>query len=356
MRLLRFIIFINVTVFAVSFGLSAAIARNFTIALLVATVGTVASSLGSTAIYKRRLLEQRAHRNSLYAQIEDLEQEEEQIYHSLYEANVTKQEIEGSVQALQSEYERLRLRVSELYNQRSVLHQNLTVLKKQHQQQVEPLQKLQQQIQFLETRQTQVKHSLEVKTTEVQQTETRLNALKHEIQRAQNELETQNKQREEQRDRIFLLDLKKQELEQQIQQIQGQLEETTFEASPVQSWSSNQVTERFNLISLLPQEWLDIINFMEQLNDLEKEIFQAILEKSEKQLKEIADRHTTMPEVLIESLNERALNIWGDILFVKSSNSTIPEFNEECKQILEEPIQLELKKVFKLFLNCKLET
>lgn len=351
MRLLRFIIFISVIVFAVSFGLSAAIARSFAIALLVATVGTVASSLGSAAIYKRRSIEQRATRNSLYAQIEDLEQEEEQIYHSLYEANITKQEIEGSLQALQSEYERLRLRVAELHNQRTLLHQNLAAIEQQYQQQAEPLQKLQQQIQFLETRQTQVKHSLEVKTTEVQQTETRLNALKRELETSRNQLDAQNEQREEQRDRIFLLERKRQELEEQIQQLQGKVEGTAVEGTAVEAISTRtrsqeRTTQSLNLVDLLPAEWVDIFNFINQLDDLEKEIFQAILEKDENQLKQIADRRTTMPEVLLESLNEKALDILGDTLFIGNSNSIIPHFHEEYAQIFEQPLQINLKNIF----------
>ncbi|MDY7016358.1 MAG: hypothetical protein SVX43_22720, partial [Cyanobacteriota bacterium] len=61
----------------------------------------------------------------------------------------------------------------------------------------------------------------------------------------------------------------------------------------------------------------------------------------------IADRCTTMPGVLIESLNERALGILGDTLFIGSSDSIIPEFHEEYAQILAQSLQIELKSLFR---------
>lgn len=343
MRLVRFVIFIHVIVFGVSFALTAAIARNTQLAFLTGIVSVIASYAGGTTLYKRRLLEMRSLRNSLYNQIQDLEQEEEQIYHSLYEATVNKQEIEGSIQALQYEYERVRLRVSELHNQRSLLYQNLVELKKQQQQQVEPLQKLQKHIQFLEHRQTQVKHSLEIKTTEVQQAETKLTALKLEIEALQNQLSSRDRQQEEIGDRTFLLERQKQELEQSVQKLQAQLQSSS-ESDPVEREAgTNNENNGNGLTPLLPKEWLDLVKFIDNLSDLEKQTFRAIIEQNEAQLKEIADRHATMPEVLIESLNETAINTLGDTLFIGGSSSMIPEFHEEYVQFLLKPVQLEFK-------------
>jgi chromosome segregation ATPase len=345
MRLVRFIIFINVVIFGVSFGLVTWIAGSVKIGFFAGTIAVVTSYAGTAVLNKRRLLEQRSLRNSLYNQIQDLEQEEEQLYHSLYEASITKQEIEGSVQALQAEYERLRLRVVELHNQRSLMHQNLVELKRQHQQHKEPLQKLQKQINFLEQRQTQVKHSLELKTTEVQQAETKLNVLRLEIQELQNNLVARTQKQEEIDGTTFLLKQEKRELEQKIQELQEQLQSVTSIRTFEEAIAAETLPNCCESISFLPKEWRALVPFIQGLSDLEKEAFLAIVEQSEEKLKQIADRQTTMPEVLIESLNETAIDILGDTLFVSGGSSIVPEFHEEYGQLLLEPIQLKFKDI-----------
>lgn len=343
MKFFRFTIVIGIIVFIVSFGLTIAIARNPQLAFLSASLSVIASYIGGTLLYKRRLLEQRNLRNSLYSQIEDLEQEEEQLYHSLYEATATQQNLEAHIHALQYESERLRLRVAELHNQRSLMHESLIQLKKERQEQVEPLHQLQKQIQFLEQRQTQVKHSLEIKTTEVQQAETKLGALKLEIETLQNQLDSRSKQEEEIGDRTFLLDRKRQELEQQVRQLQEHLQNGTAVATQPSPNEPKESQIPAQLTPLLPQEWFDLLAFINGLSDLEKQTFEAIIDRDEQRLKEIADRHTTMPEVLIESLNESALNILGDTLLLGGNGSLIPEFHEEYLKFLQQPIQLHFK-------------
>ncbi|MBD2576445.1 tellurite resistance TerB C-terminal domain-containing protein [Oscillatoria sp. FACHB-1406] len=343
MKFFRFTIVIGVVIFIVSFGVTIAIARNSQLAFLSASLSVIASYIGGTFFYKRRLLEQRTLRNSLYNQIEELEQEEEQLYHSLYEATATQQNLEAHIHALQYESERLRLRVAELHNQRSLLHESLVQLKKEHQEQVEPLHQLQKQIQFLEQRQTQVKHSLEIKTTEVQQAETRLGALKLEIETLQNQLNNRSKQEEEIGDRTFLLERKRQELEQQVRQLQERLQNGTAVATQESADEAKESNIPAQLTPLLPKEWFDLLTFIDGLSDLEKETFEAIIDRDEQRLKEIADRHTTMPEVLIESLNESALSILGDTLLMGGNGSLIPEFHEEYSNFLKQPVQLHFK-------------
>ncbi len=77
--------------------------------------------------------------------------------------------------------------------------------------------------------------------------------------------------------------------------------------------------------------------------------FKAILEKDAATLKRIADKKSTMPEVLIESINEIALNTFGDTLLVSGGISVLPEIHEAHSYIFTEPIIL----YFKDLLNYK---
>ncbi|HEY9742041.1 MAG TPA: tellurite resistance TerB C-terminal domain-containing protein, partial [Coleofasciculaceae cyanobacterium] len=60
-------------------------------------------------------------------------------------------------------------------------------------------------------------------------------------------------------------------------------------------------------------------------------------------LKKIADKKATMPEVLIESINEKAIHSFGDTLFMSGSASVIPEVYEEYIPIFVKPITIYFK-------------
>ncbi|HAJ59637.1 MAG TPA: hypothetical protein DCP31_10500 [Cyanobacteria bacterium UBA8543] len=71
----------------------------------------------------------------------------------------------------------------------------------------------------------------------------------------------------------------------------------------------------------LPDEWTE---FRLQLADYEFLVLKAIAEQDNPSgvIKKIAQEHLTMPEVLIDSINERAMDAIGDLIIDSGSSST----------------------------------
>lgn len=409
---------------SVSFLLGLLLNRDLPKALLTGGITIPAAYVGSAIADRRRIYQEKLVKGSLQLQIQELEQEETQLYHSLAAATATRQEIEASINALQSERSLLLNRVSELHIQRNELYRELSDFQKQKQQEEVEFYSLQIQLQQLDKQQTEINQSLSGKTFQLQQTETRLNRLKNELEQLQEQISEQQKQQEKLHPNLAQLEKRKQNLEgeaydlqtqiQVLQQRQDQLKQalaplqeqqqeveasllagkvkldqligqiaekrkqqkklskelanlenrkqqlevasdnlqTQIQEIDIQkniiSQSTNQGVE--NVVSIfLPEEWREWLNFIQQLNDYEQMAFKAILEKDAATLKQIADKKSTMPEVLIESINEIALNTFGDTLLVSGGISVLPEIHEDYSYIFTEPIIL----YFKDLLNYK---
>ena len=131
---------------------------------------------------------------------------------------------------------------------------------------------------------------------------------------------------------------KKQELEDSLvatDQKREQLQQQMREFSEAKSLS--EAPNYLNKMQFLPNEWLEWLDFYQQLNCEERDVLKAILSQDETTLKQIADQKATMTEVLIDSLNENAINTLGDTVFIRSSNSIIPDVYEEYSHILLKP-------------------
>ncbi|MEW6495200.1 MAG: tellurite resistance TerB C-terminal domain-containing protein [Cyanobacteriota bacterium] len=409
---------------SVSFLLGLLINRDLPKALLTAGITAPAAYVGSAIADRRRIYQEKLLKSSLQLQIQELEEEETQLYHSLAAATATRQEIEASINALQSERSLLLNRVSELHIQRNELYRDLSDFQKQKQEEEVGFYALQTQLQQLEKQQAEINQSLSGKTFQLQKTETRLNRLKNELEHLQDQISEQQKQQEQLHPNLALLERRKQNLEgeaydlqtqiQVLQQRQDQLKQALaplqeqqqeVEASLLagkvkldqligqiaekrkqqkklskelanlenrkqqlevasdnlqtqiqeidtqENVTSQTITQGFeNVVSIfLPEEWREWLGFIQQLNDDEQRAFKAILEKDAATLKRIADKQSTMPEVLIESINEIALNTFGDTLLVSGGASVIPEIHEDYSYIFKEPIIL----YFKDLLNYK---
>ena len=58
-----------------------------------------------------------------------------------------------------------------------------------------------------------------------------------------------------------------------------------------------------------------------------------------------------MTEVLIEAINETALNIFGDTLFVSNGSAILPDIYEDYASIFQDPIPLYFKDLLGLYEN-----
>ncbi len=87
----------------------------------------------------------------------------------------------------------------------------------------------------------------------------------------------------------------------------------------------------------LSKEWAD---FLESLPDYEIQVLKIILKqvKVKSAIKKIAEKNITMPNLLIDSINERAADTIGELII--STSNDIPEIYEEYKENVQEMIAI----------------
>ncbi|MEM9538274.1 MAG: tellurite resistance TerB C-terminal domain-containing protein [Cyanobacteria bacterium P01_E01_bin.42] len=371
--------------FGSGFGLAWLVHRDTTAAAITGAIALPASYAGAIAAQLHWNKHEKRLRNALRYQIQSLTEQRQQLYGAISAALATQQEVQASVQALNLERTRLLDRVSELHQQRNALYQEIQERMERSQETETPdvyrpparLQPSYREPSF-KTEAT-INRAFFSKTIQLQETESRLQQLNGELEKLQTLLLDRQEERDLVRQQVFQLQEQKKQLEgsiqdaqvklKHLQQIQEQfaislssleqekqdldliLEEKRDRVEQlqkeIQSLENNKPKAKAKPKSSkngrkpvkttlnLPPEWLD---FTQELNDNEKAALKAILEKDEQQLKAVVNRQATMPEVLIESLNEKALNTLGDTLFTSNSGVGIPEIHEEYASTIAEPI------------------
>ena len=358
--------------FGISFILGLLAQRNLAKALLTGGITIPACYSAATVVNRRRRQQEKQTHYSLSSQIQLLERKETQLYQTLASAADIKQELEASVHALQVERNQLLYRVSELHCQRNGLYRELHTLQQQQQQQQQSFYSQQTQLQQLEKQKLELDQTLHLQTTQIRPIETRIRSLKTEFDR----IETQIKEKQAQQQQLDLslaslahqkqylfaeiqelreaqkaleeiqhelkftvssLTHKKQELEDNLvaSQKREQLQQQMAEHSKTESLV--EASNHLDKMPFLPKEWLEWLDFYQQLNCEDRDVLKAILSQDETSLKQIADQKATMTEVLIDSLNENAINTLGDTVFIRSSDSIIPDIYEEYSHILLKP-------------------
>ena len=359
--------------FGISFILGLLAQRNLAKALLTGVITVPACYSAASVVNRRRRQQEKQTHYSLSSQIQLLERKETQLYQTLASAADIKQELEASIHALQVERNQLLHRVSELHCQRNGLYRELHTLQQQQQQQQQNVYSKQTQLQQLEKQKLELEQTLHLQTTQIRPVETRIRSLKSEF----SQIEAQISERQAQKQQLDLslasLVHQKQHLSAEIQELreaQKALEEIQHElkftvsflthkkqelednlvatgqkrekvqqqmTEPSKTESLVEASNHLDRMPFLPKEWLEWLDFYQQLNQEDRSVLKAILTQDETTLKQIADQKATMTEVLIDSLNENAINTLGDTVFVRSSNSIIPDIYEEYSHILLKP-------------------
>lgn len=348
--------------FGVSFCLGLIASQDFGKAFFTGVITIPATYAGAVIIHKQRLDREKRFRNSLVHQVQELEVYKEDINQYLVDALSEEQGLEASINNLKSELNYLRSQVSDAYNQRKSISWELVGFQEQKQQKLIELSHIQAQINTLDTQINQLNQVISTKNAEVRKAETDLNFIKSEMRQLP--------------DKIVELEKNKQALEQDILNIQSQksllleeenqtrqslaffnLELTQLKAqakpqneqqgsqqelSILRKEKSQLEAEVEHLKSrkkssskqaslqqpVLSQEWL---NFINQLPDYGIKVIQAIAEtgNSMPTLKTIAEENLTMPELLVDSINNCAIDTIGDCIIEPGSISIPPVIAQE---------------------------
>ncbi len=349
--------------FFVSLGLGSLFGQPLSATLLSATIAMIAGYLGATIAERRRIQKERRLRHSLHLQIQELEAQQEEIYQDISVAIATQRQAQSQIQALEYERKTLLDRVSELHIQRNELRRDVAQLFEKRQAKSDT------------TKGTQNNRDLSKKIVEE---ETRLNLLKSESLQLNSQVRRYRQQEREIQQKLVHLSRNCQELELGnllLQRQQETLQRTVLKLKSEQQKLQTEIAAKktqietfdrqFKIIDLeeyvaetetdnqetnqldLPEECQEWLDFIECLELEQKKIFKILLEQDEIALKEIADQQATMPEVLIDSLNELALENLGDTIFTGSNHSIIPEIHQEYAAILNQKIIIYLQDLLK---------
>ena len=354
-------ILLGAVAFSVSFCVTLVVNRDIKPAFFTGLITVPATYTATVIVNRRRINHGKMLIESLQNQILELEEYKTDLSQFVYEALAEEQEVEASINALQSELDHLRTKLSEGYNHRKQQNWDLYILQNQKQQQEAEIYLLDTQINNLETQlqqTTQNFNQLESdKQLELQKIASNIEYLKLEYDKLQSQLQEKTGEKEniEQNLKIFnnqknqLIEEKRtlqaniNFLQVELRQLQVQVIEKQNEKKALEQGLSHFEEQRRQLVeglhnlkvqttpSLpplpqeqipeLPDEWTE---FRLQLADYEFLVLKAIAEQDNPSgvIKKIAQEHLTMPEVLIDSINERAMDTIGDLIIDSGSSSS----------------------------------
>lgn len=300
--------------------------------------------LSTFALQKKQLESEFIH---LKDEIKNIEKSKEEANKSFTNISAEKRRLELNCNVSKSEITQLHAKIGELLQEREELENNLTLLNRLKPQLEEKLYELRVQVQELESEQNKQKQNLSSKNQERERLEADLKLLvtqKQEEKQQLQELQQQTSLLQEERDL----------LQSQVWELLQQLENLNQEPSVIPA-KSEEETEEFPFSDLieaiaieptettenkseeLSQEWKEL---QQSLPEYEIQVLKALLEeeKPNSAIKKIAEEQITMPNLLIDSINERARDIIGELII--STNNEIPEIYAEYQQNIQRLIAI----------------
>jgi phage shock protein A len=269
--------------------------------------------------------------------IKDLEREEAELNLSINTTIAAKQRAEVHLTTLQTELNQFQAQVAEQRSRKEQLLQEIAALAEQKQQLTTQLAQLEEQVRSLDHYRSELHHFIDAAEPKRQQVETGSQSLQTAIAQLQQQigslhrelshLEGQILERRGQKDQLdqelFTLQEQRRDLEERPVRSfssawQGALPQTlsSHQPSPNQPDPSAPIQIDLRSSGLAP-EWGQ---FLAQLPQYEFQALRAIAQEKNpaSQLKQIAEAHLTMPELLVDAINERALETLGDIILEPS--------------------------------------
>ena len=329
-------ILLSSVAFSVSFFIGLVANRDFGKALLTGVI-TVPATYAGTLVVENK---QRKQKNFLLNEIQAIDGERQDLEEHLY--------------YLQSSLNQLNLQVTERHNQRDVLNREIANLGAYRHQLEDQGFILQTQVQVLETQKSELNQSLLAVTAEKQKTELSLSSLRSDLSKMQAQFTENQKEKsvleqeitnlkkqkrplqseaENLQTQIQAFELQKAELNQSLLSLQLELRQLQFQIYEIKQpkEKSRQKTlfrETKTKLEEIPSEWAEL---KARLSDDDIQILKAILEQNNPSaiIKKIAEQNITMPQLLIDAINELAMDTIGDLIIEPGSVSVPPAIAQE---------------------------
>lgn len=316
------------------------------------------------------------------SRLQELERQEVELNRSLSATLAAKQRSEAALETLQKELDHTKTQILDLRATKEALTQEIAALTEQKQQLTQETTQLQAQTQEMERYRSELNQFLVNAEPRRQQVETSSKTLQGAIEQLQLQISSLHLELGQLENQILERRTQKDKLDQEITNLKGK--KTQLQTSspapaapnisepalpqetvtPVRNGSSKKRIQlpgeasrtgfqpgaptvpeptppskpQANFPPELPADWME---FMVQLPEPEMQALKAIAEQRNPSgvIKKIAESTLTMPELLIDALNERALETIGDIIVDPGSGSTPPTIAAEHREAVRHLIQ-----------------
>ncbi|MBW4635152.1 MAG: hypothetical protein KME30_25625 [Iphinoe sp. HA4291-MV1] len=297
----------------------------------------------STYVIEKKQLE--AKINYLQNELHALDQSKVELNNTFSALTAEKRRLELKSNVSRAEITQLQAQINEFQQQKQELESSLTLLNRLKPQLEEKLHELRVQIQELEVQENQQKQLILEKKAEKEHIEASLNSLQTQLTEQQIELQQLQEQ-------VILLQGERDQLQSQVWELLHQMGTlTTQEQLNENGQEESEDLFPFSelLESLEPpidttdrgenfsEEWAE---FTKQLQSYEIRVLKAMLEQDNPNaaIKKIAEENITMPNLLIDSINELANNTIGELII--DPNSETPEIYEEHRTNIKKVIAM----------------
>ncbi|WP_016950289.1 tellurite resistance TerB C-terminal domain-containing protein [Anabaena sp. PCC 7108] len=286
--------------------------------------------LGNFAGQKKQL---ESEISILTTEVHDLENSTEELKNDCSHLAAEKRRLELNSHGLRSEITQIQNQIEAFQAEKQEIESSLTLLGRLKPQLEEKLYELRIEIQELEMKIVQGNNLLI-------ETKTNKENLDNSLISLQNQTTAQQAELNQLQNQVLLLQNERDLLQSQVWELLQQMEtlnqENLYEnpeEDDIELFPFDQLLEPISLIDYelntsdnLPTEWT---NFLENLPEYEIQVLKAIVEQDNPKptIKKIAEANITMPNLLIDSINEIANNTIGELIIQTAEE--IPEIYQE---------------------------
>ncbi|MEH1849306.1 MAG: tellurite resistance TerB C-terminal domain-containing protein [Nostoc sp.] len=272
--------------------------------------------------------------SSLQTEINNLQKNQAELNNAFSVLTAEKRRLESNCNVSRTEITQMQSQISKLQQEKQEIESNLTLLGRLKPQLEEKLYELRIAIQELEVEINQKNQLLVVTKTEIENiqdilnySQTKLIEQKAEFQQLQGQVSLLQEERDSLQNQVW-------ELLQQIETFNPEFLSDNSQEDNIELFPFSEIIENSANIENsdvdtsenLPEEWT---NLLENIPVSELQVLKAIVEQDNPKvaIKKIAEANITMPNLLIDSINERANDTIGELIINTDSES--PEVYQE---------------------------
>lgn len=319
---------VSAVAFIIGFSLSFLANRNIQTAFFTGLIAVPACFAGLIAVNVQRRMHQKRILTGLQQQIRQMEKWKNQLTQYLWAIAEQYDRMEEAVTYRQNQLNQLHIQTSEKQKYKQKLTLEVIGIG-------EDKRKREEEIYHLDQKKEELDLSVRALKAEHHKAETYLNELQAKFKQIQEE--------------IILRQMQKAHLEETLDFLRSQLHQWEAEDievkeidAPIPKLTPPKPKHILSAANEKPSEDLDEewAAFVAQLTYPELEVLKAIVQQDNpnSRIKTIAESNITMPELLIDGINERAIATIGDIIIEPGTDSPIiadSEYLEQVKKLLE---------------------